>query len=805
MGSQWRSIPPAIPRIMLATAITMAACAGAVILVATASRRGADASARWAGGVSSGLPSGAISTNDPANFVWDGLRETIGALVAPRPVEGPARPDDARITSLNRAARSWRRSVGPNRAIVDQVCIVRDVTSLLEAIALWDDHTFFPILFDDPSRTLPFLRAFRPSRIVYYQSQHTMNPTRTPRLPPDPKTTWQRATQAVSDAWRGGENGGPEASASDTAARPKGIAVPGIVFSAPDSPMLAGAIALAAGRFEPLVLLEPELWPISPALHPDRRRRFGDLIGLAEAWQFARGVEAQAKDVFPNAGELGDDCDFLTIAGDWPFRYLNEYGNEITRGIGALDDLIGRHWGGTLSATWLERATHRWAYTGRLIGGPSESLARAMSALFLQPSTALCWDTYTGGEPWSLYGMNEAADRLARLFPTPGAVERRSGTQADLADWHQVLDPLNRFGLFLVNSSGEPRHFAITGGSGRGGDIPSGYPSAVSMIHSFSAANPLDPQTIAGRWLEQGAFVYYGSVNEPYLAAFRRPQLIAELVARGIPMVAALRQGESEAYGIPWRLAYLGDPLYRIESGASSRPRLKVTEWLKQDPTYAAWPAVELPTEPGTAVESDNDAFVWCARAALAQFVNYPAGDSAASKSVSAAASSRPDWRQVLRQIHRERLPPARRSAYDEILIDTLRASGEISELSDRLARIPPGERGVRVWLAIESCAFMRLARAVRSQAGAEGFHQALTIWNEIIRMPWPQQEEFPAQLTERVASLAAAGGSRQVSAWREQVARAASDLSGQPKAFNHIAVVQAELRRVDSLAGRRN
>ncbi len=50
-------------------------------------------------------------------------------------------------------------------------------------------------------------------------------------------------------------------------------------------------------------------------------------------------------------------------------------------------------------------------------------------------------------------------------------------------------------------------------------------PTVVSIIHSFSAADPLDPSTIAGRWLENGVYIYFGAMNEPYLNAFRCPKL----------------------------------------------------------------------------------------------------------------------------------------------------------------------------------------------------------------------------------------------------------------------------------------
>ena len=52
-------------------------------------------------------------------------------------------------------------------------------------------------------------------------------------------------------------------------------------------------------------------------------------------------------------------------------------------------------------------------------------------------------------------------------------------------------------------------------------------------------------------------------MNEPFLLAFRRPRLVADLIEAVVPLVAALRQGESEPFGFPWRLVYLGDPLYR--------------------------------------------------------------------------------------------------------------------------------------------------------------------------------------------------------------------------------------------------
>ena len=256
-----------------------------------------------------------------------------------------------------------------------------------------------------------------------------------------------------------------------------------------------------------------------------------------------------------------------------------------------------------------------------------------MGSLFLQPSSALLWNTYEGGRPWSDYTMTPAAEVLGKVFPGSDAVVHRVGKQADLTSWHRAIDPLNRFGLILINSSGGPRHFAISGGPGRASDLPAGFPVAVSTIHSFSAADPTDPQSIAGRWLDQGAFVYYGSMNEPFLMAFRTPRLIAELITAEVPLAAALRQGEFEAFGHPWRLVYLGDPLYRIEAARNEgselrRPnadRLGASDWQQIAPAYADWKVVEVhPTSEAEVFVSaspspgSEDAVLgWCLDAAI--------------------------------------------------------------------------------------------------------------------------------------------------------------------------------------------
>ena len=359
--------------------------------------------------------------------------------------------------------------------------------------------------------------------------------------------------------------------------------------------------------------------------------------------------------------------------------------------------------------------------------------------------------------------------------------------------------------------------------------MPRGVPAAVAMIHSFSAADPTDPETIAGRWLAQGAFVYFGAVNEPFLPAFRPPRLVAALLAAEVPLVAALRQGEFEPFGFPWRLVYLGDPLYRLHvtasaqrrqtgalvesSGSSSSPgrrgslsrlgtwskvenhelarssdRVGPSDWRAIAPEYADWPVVQIappvaapvPPPEHRKFKSEDEKLRWCLDAAIGELTpplalggparlgrGPAAGNGFLSSNVRLA-----DWRLVLRQVRRDRLDLRFRPVFDDLLIDALGEIGALDELQKRLAQIPPEECGPRVWLALETGAMGRLARLAQEKDPAESFARALNLWEDVMRLSWPAGSPYPAQFTERVAALAAADARGRLSALARPAAR---------------------------------
>jgi hypothetical protein len=290
-------------------------------------------------------------------------------------------------------------------------------------------------------------------------------------------------------------------------------------------------------------------------------------------------------------------------------------------------------------------------------------------------------------------------------------------------------------------------------------------PTAVAMIHSHSAADPTDPATIAGRWLEQGAFIYFGSIHEPYLLAFRRPGLVAELLAQGLPFPAALRQGEEEIMGAPWKLTYLGDPLYRL---AAESPRWSVAKWLESRARGVGGMERESWGESGGEGAEDS------AAARLDRALSLAIMQASLGSVAESASDGWPAWRERLAAIPRQDLDPRRKSDYDALLIDTGRRLAAYGELQEMLEKIPVEERSGRVWAALEACSVGMILAALTEGRG-EGV--VLDIWDHAIRQSWPSDSPFLGQLTERVQILVTSTGGRM--AFGDRLRRAAAELTG--------------------------
>lgn len=444
--------------------------------------------------------------------------------VLPPPIESI---DDPRLAVLANALPIWRARLGDRRTPVDLVCLVPDESAFFEAIARWDERSYFPILIDDGELTERFVRAYKPARVYRWSGSGSVveGPSR-----------WHAALRAVAGSWT---SANPTEPATLGGIKPNFEGAPAMVLSNATSPMLAGAVALAAGRMQAISPLE---FDVSGTSVLDERQAFA----------FSMRVQAAVAGAYDDYKSLGDDCDFLTLAGDYPDFYRVE--SEAVPGELALDDLVGR----------ILPAQTRYAFVGRLRGDAAQSVYQAMCALFLQPESALFYNGYAQwSRPWTDYAMRTAASELSSIIPS---VDERHGADAtSLSGWRRTFERGNRWGLVFINSSGTPTEFNLPGGLGRVADIPASVPTMIYMIHSASAAEPDNPNTIAGRWLANGAFLYFGSMNEPYLDAFRNPLLVTRLLVAGAPFSAACAKVLDEgAFGGAWRLRLTGDPMCRV-------------------------------------------------------------------------------------------------------------------------------------------------------------------------------------------------------------------------------------------------
>ncbi|MDB5352203.1 MAG: hypothetical protein JWN86_3450 [Planctomycetota bacterium] len=670
---------------------------------------------------------------------------------------------DPRLGELRRASVKWDMHRGPTRRVIDQVALVPDLPSFFAAISTWDESNWFPILIDDADLAPKFLRAFRPSRVIRY-------PGRPKAIAPE--EIWEVATVAVANAWAREAIGPPEkaenpglsrveAPKSRTRSR-KGLrgdtvpnwinqAPPGVVVSSSSSPSLAGAVALAAGRFQPLVQWEP----------PGRKV---DRLTEQEARRLTLDLEAKLADVTPQYAIMGDACDFITLAGEYPDRYQSA-GSGLRAGTSSFDDLVGR-----------DRETlRRWAYTGRLTGDATESVYRAMCSLFLQPGSALLFDGYDAADPdFRDYQMKAAATRI----PKGISVTVASGSKADLDGWRRVMGSLNSYGLILMNSSGgTPFAFSVAGGqSGVVPEIPPSVPTIMIMIHSNSAGDPANPRSIAGAWMTGGAFLYFGAVSEPYLTSFRTPALVASLLNEEIPIGAAVRMGmdENPVFGGPWRLMLLGDPLYRLDLRAAKAPRWPSYELTDNWTAYADAP---LPNGPGV---SEGARLAWAAKTTIL----------VASRNQ--APTDRPELEATIVSLRREGLAPNLRPILDDLLIDLLpRSRDRREQLLDALLAIPEAERSPKVRRAIETGRLTLLASAINRK----DFTLAVKVWDLIVRSDATM--ELKQESTRRVGQLAEK--SAHVAPWKTRLKEIMRDRPGIPEAN----MLQREFERIEKLGAK--
>lgn len=434
------------------------------------------------------------------------------------------------------------------QTVDDLVVIVPDAASYIAAIGLWKPDRLAPVLIDDGSELsrediARFVRAFKPKRVLRWHAHRGMpmamgeggEPV---AVSPDAASFASVRPEEIYNTL--GRTFGAGEGVEDLAGLMQGWRnaqyVPaGLIVTSGEDPAWVAAMALSVGRGQAIAFLPPNLLP----------DRLDGAYTQQEFNSLAIAIEETAASLGVSWAGLGDSLDGLTLCANAPARVHIE-GKEFF----ATGDLIGRH--------DAERKFARWAWAGQITGTASQAAYRAMCSLFLHPSEAWIFDGYKEEAGFKDYDGSAAALPLRAMNIVTRVDDIPNGSARQ---WRLRGARASTAGLIFVNTMGNADFFDLNPGRGRPGDVPIlAVPCAVHMIHSWSLERPGTRDTLGGRWLERGAFVYFGSVNEPYLGAFVPPATLSRRLTAGMVIGAAVRVDNSP----PWKVVCMGDPLYSI-------------------------------------------------------------------------------------------------------------------------------------------------------------------------------------------------------------------------------------------------
>jgi len=406
-------------------------------------------------------------------------------------------------------------------AMVDRVVLVPDGATYIDELSRWSPAGRWPVLIEDDQYAAMFIRRFQPSQIV---RRHSVE-----RSPANAARVSRRELEAVvKTAW----GGDPLRDSIPDVFRRVGHTPPGVVITSTNDPAWTAAVALAAGRGQPLAWLDTPFGRPNQVLDADRYAR------LREA------VDGLVRETGYPYANLGDAIDTITLCRDVGGR-VNMAANPGTVDIRAVTDLLGRVAGG-----------RRYAFTGWIFGDEVRCAYTAMCSLFLQRSAFELYNTYSDEAVRRAYGLREAAAMLpARGFEV---------TTHDIPDttrqaWLNLLPRGFTTDVLVMNSGGNADHFVLSDEHAYCGDVPIlNVPMALHFIHSFSLKAPANLNTIGGQWLAHGVYAYIGSVDEPLLSAFIPPKFFVDRCVNLVPFLIAGRKWDAAP---AWKINTLGDPL----------------------------------------------------------------------------------------------------------------------------------------------------------------------------------------------------------------------------------------------------
>ena len=413
-----------------------------------------------------------------------------------------------------------------NRAfpVVDCVVLVPDGATYLDELGKWSPKGRWPVLFEDDQLAPMFVRRFSPSRVYRRESVGDW---------PTEAKQRQRDIEAVAiRAW----GGDPKQDTLRQVFQRQEYTPPGVVITSVDDPAWTAAVALAAGRGQPIAWLDGRFGRPNGRLNIDvlnRLRSRIDRLVAQSGYQHA---------------DLGDDIDAITLCRAVAGR-ASVSSNQSQDSTRAITDLLGRTPSG-----------QRYAFTGWIYGNEVRSAYIAMCSLFLERDTVWLYNTYPNEPNWNAYGV---ATPTAELNEAGYKATAFQGDKTTDRAWQNMLPGGIATDILIMNSKGKADAFYLSVGRGAPGDVPVlNEPLVLHLIHSWSMRSPESPGTVGGQWIAHGVYAYVGSIQEPFLGAFVPPTFLAQRCMSYVPFLVAARMWNGPPqFADAWKINTFGDPL----------------------------------------------------------------------------------------------------------------------------------------------------------------------------------------------------------------------------------------------------
>ena len=435
----------------------------------------------------------------------------------------PAQPQPGQ---MHWAVKLGSRVEQVNRAfpVVDCVVLVPDGATYLDELGKWSPKGRWPVLFEDDQLAPMFIRRFGPSRVYRRESVGD--------LPAEAEQKQRDIEAVVIRVW----GGKPEQDTLRQVFQRQKYTPPGVVITSVNDPAWTAAVALAAGRGQPIAWLDGRFGRPNGRLNTDvlsRLRLRIDRLVAQLGYQHA---------------DLGDDIDTITLCRAVAGR-ASVSPNQSQDSTRAITDLVGRTPSG-----------QRYAFTGWIYGDEVRSAYIAMCSLFLDRHKVWLYNTYPNQPSWNAY---EVMTPTAELNESGYKAIAFQGAKTTDRAWQNMLPGGIATDILIMNSKGNADAFDLSIGRGAPGDVPVlNEPLVLHLIHSWSMRSPENLGTVGGQWIAHGVYAYVGSVHEPFLGAFVPPTLLARRCMSYVPFLVAARawNGPSQFAGA-WKINTFGDPL----------------------------------------------------------------------------------------------------------------------------------------------------------------------------------------------------------------------------------------------------